>query len=204
MTVNWESRPGKGRAQTRISKCVNRTGPSGARGVPGNQTVVHQIVSKSGSLVPSHLCARLVAPPGSYLTARPFPQLSSRPESKGPRACMGHACYASHECVQQARRPGPVARRPDATAVVGPADVRTGRGVVTCPPAPRLLQFPTCGNKKNFTGARRVHACRYQMHCMHGPAVDPWTSRGESREGDGVGRKRLVALRLAESRGGGR
>jgi hypothetical protein len=71
---------------------------------------------------------------------------------------MGHACYASHECVQQARRPGPVARRPDATAVVGPADVRTGRGVVTCPPAPRLLQFPTCGNKKIFTGARGVHA----------------------------------------------
>jgi hypothetical protein len=71
---------------------------------------------------------------------------------------MGHACYASHECVQQARRPGPVARRPDATAVVGPADVRTGRGSNMSARPPRLLQFPTCGNKKIFTGARGVHA----------------------------------------------
>jgi hypothetical protein len=135
----------------------------------------------------------------------PFSQLSSRPDPspKVPVHAWGmHAMLAMNACSKHAARaPSPAGQTPP-PSWGRPMYVRAG--VVTCPPARRAFYSSRRAGTRKFSPARAAcMPCRYQMHCMHGPAVDPWTRRGE-RETDGVGHKRLVALRLAESRGGGR
>lgn len=118
--------------RARISKCVTRTRWC-VRGMRRPRRSATTVVPAS----------RDSAGMAAYLTAL-FPSFHpDRPESKGPRACMGtHA--TDHECKQQTRRSvrsGPVARRPDATAVpvVGPT---YGPGQHVSSARPPFLQFP--------------------------------------------------------------